>query len=118
MPKPPMNDEITLYRPKLDALGKPIKDGRGNPLMEAVTSDARVQYRSQIVEGERGMRHASFLEVDLPPETVVLYGTELHWVDRFQQTVKGLIVSFDEQLNYSDTKVYFRTAYVGNRIEQ
>lgn len=104
--KPPMNQEVTLMSPT------DKKDNYGRPILVPSVSRARVQFSSRVVQGADGQHYETSLEVDLPPEILVKYGTEIHYQDAFGLT-KGKVISMNESTNLSGRKVYFRTVYIG-----
>lgn len=113
MPKPPMNDTITIFRPLLDGSGKPINDDYDRPRMKSFQSKARVTYTTKLNEKADEQEIDQVLNIDLPPETAASKGWRVEWVDRFGVTINDVITGVDEVLSFSGKKVYFRTIYVG-----
>lgn len=121
MPKPPMNDVVTVYTPT----GEENKYGK--PAFSVSTSAARVAYSSEVFQLSDGTKFASTvketdgtkftetIKVNLPPTTKIQYGSEIEWTDRFGGTVRGDVTVLEETLNYSGNKVYYRTAYIGKK---
>lgn len=108
-----MSDTVIVSNPKLDDEGNPIKDQYGRYIYEKMSSIARVQHTTKVIRDSQGQELHPKLEIVLPSETRVGYGSEIDWTDRFGQPVKGSVVSIDESLNYSGNQVYFRTVYIG-----
>jgi hypothetical protein len=115
MPKPPMNDTVTILKPILGDDGKPIKDDHGRFQFNPVNSKARVQHTTKVIGDSDGQQHQALLSVDFPPETEIGYGYDLQWNDRFNQIIKGTVLSIDETLNYTGNKVYFRSVNIGQK---
>lgn len=117
MPKPPMNDTISIYDPITggpEYFEQSLVDDYGRPKgREPRKSKARVQPEVKMITTSDGETFESHLAIDVPPETFVQRGQEIKWTDRFGQEVKGRIGEIDETLNFSGTKVYFRTVYTG-----
>lgn len=121
MPKPPMNDEVIVFTPT----GETNKYGL--PDFTQSISKARVAYSTEVFQLSDGTKFASTvketdgtkftetLQVDLPPETKIQYSSEIQWIDRFGEVVRGGVTVLDETLNYSGKKVYYRTAYIGKK---
>lgn len=112
--KPPMNDVITIFVPRLDPkTGKPLKDKYGREVgTVAERYRARVAYTTELIVGNNGEQVEAKLEVDVPHETYLKVGLAVEWINRFGETVTGQIETFEEVLNYSGKKVYFRSFYV------
>lgn len=115
MPKPPMNDTISIYDPitgGVEYFPQPLLDDYGRPkIREPRQSKARVQPEVKMITTTDGETFKSQLTIDVPPETFVQRGQDVRWTDRFGQEVKGRIGEIEEILNFSGTKVYFRTVY-------
>lgn len=111
--KPPMNQSITLKNPVLDSLGNPDKDSFGRPKLETSVTQARVQYSTKVIRGTDGQTYETSLEVDLPPEVKVGFGTETSYVDPFNNKIEGRVLAMSESTNLAGNKVYFRTVNVG-----
>lgn len=99
--KPPMKQEVTLSVPTGE------KDGYGRPILQPTNSKARVQFSTRLVRGADGQQYETSLEVDLPSNTSVQYGTEIEY-----KGTKGKVIAMNESTNLSGNKVYFRTVYV------
>ncbi|MGG4288370.1 hypothetical protein ABEW81_11290 [Priestia megaterium] len=109
MPKPPMNDNITVFEP-----GEKNKYGQPTGYTEK-PSKARVSYTTKTVEENDGTRFEPTLEVNLPPSTKIGYGFLIQWTDRFGSVVKDAVTGLEEQLSYNGKQVYYRTVYVGKK---
>jgi hypothetical protein len=113
MPKPPMKDDITVLQPILSNGGKPIKDDYGRPKFKDVPSKARIQHTTKIVRNSNGQEVQALLSIDLPQSVKVDYGYEIKWINRFDELVRGRVLSINETLNYTGNKVYFRSVNIG-----
>lgn len=121
MPAPPMKDKVTVYTPSGE------KDKYGKPAFSKEISKARVQYTSEVfqlsdgtkfastVKETDGTKFTSTLKVSLPSDTRIEYGSEIEWIGRFGEVIRGDVTVLEETLNYSGKKVYYRTAYVGKK---
>ncbi|OKL36995.1 hypothetical protein [Domibacillus mangrovi] len=117
MPKPPMNDTIYIYDAftgNSEHYDQSLVDDYGRPkFKDPRTSKARVQPELKVITTPDGENFESVLTIDIPPETFIQRGHDINWTDRFGQDIKGRISEVEETLNFSGTKVYFRTVYVG-----
>lgn len=101
-----MNQEVTVYSP----IGEEDKYGNAEPI--EMISKARVQFSSKTIQTTDGTTYQTILEVDLPTETIVTYGTELSYT--FQGvTTKGKVLALEDVLNLSGSRVDYRTVNVG-----
>jgi hypothetical protein len=106
--KPSMKQFVTVYVPRLGE-----KDEYGKPLKDPLTTKARVQYSTRTVKGTNGQTYETTLEVDLPSDVPVGYGTEIQYTDYVGKVTKGLVIAVNESTNLAGTKVFFRTVFVG-----
>ncbi|MCP3026606.1 hypothetical protein [Halobacillus sp. A5] len=118
MPKPPMNDTITLLVPTVDDEGQTIKDKHGRPITERKSTDARVQYTAKVTRNNEATANDSFLVIDLPPETEIEDDYTIEWTNRFGKVIKGPVEGIEEVLNYGGTIVYFRKVYMNKTPAQ
>jgi hypothetical protein len=105
--RPPMRQVVTIHQPTGE------KDEHSKPITVPQTSKARVQYTTRTVKGTNGQTYETSLEIDLPAETPIAFGTEIEYTDRFENVTKGQVVSMNEATKLSGTKVFFRTVFVG-----
>lgn len=113
MPKPPMNDTISIMTQQLDANGQPMKDGYGRPLKaQPVPSKARVKNEAKTNIASDSMTTDNILEIAVPNTTKVEEGQSIEWTDRFGDKITGQIDGITEVLNYSGKKVYYRKLVV------
>lgn len=105
--RPLMNQEITIYVP-----GGGPKDKFGRPTPGTITSEARVQFTSKTVESREGTVYQAVLEIDLPTETPVSYGTEISYTEN-NVTTKGKVLLLEDVKNLSGTRTDYRTVNVG-----
>jgi hypothetical protein len=106
--KPSMKQDVIVNVPRLGE-----KNEYGKPLTDPLRTKARVQYSTRTVKGTNGQTFESTLEVDLPADVPVWYGTEIEYTDYAGKVTKGLVVAMSESTNLSGTKVFFRTVFVG-----
>ena len=102
-----MNQEVTVYVP-----GTGPKDKYGKSTPGTITSKARVQFTSKTIENKDGTTYQAVLEIDLPTETPVSYGTEISYTTN-GVTTKGTVLLLDDILNLAGTQVDYRTVNVG-----
>jgi hypothetical protein len=106
--KPSMKQSVIVYVPRLGE-----KDEYGKPLKDPVAINARVQYSTRTVKGTNGQTLETTLEIDLPADVPVGYGTEIEYTDYAGRVTKGLVIAMNESTNLAGTKVFFRTVFVG-----
>ena len=102
-----MNQEVTVSVP--DA-GPKNKYGKATP--GTITSKARVQFTSKTIENKEGTVYQAVLEIDLPTETPVSYGTEISYTAN-GVTTEGAVLLLEDILNLAGTQVDYRTVNVG-----
>lgn len=116
MAKPPMNDTIQLHSVEMDpATGEPKLSRSGQATRTITESAARVKYTAERVYNSKGEEREATLELSLPPETRILAGDIVEWVDRFGITVKEPVISVKELLSYNGKVVYYRKAWAGDK---
>lgn len=109
MPKPPMNDTISIMTQQLDENGQPKKDGYGRPIpAKPVTSKARVKNEAKTNIASDSQTTDNILEIAVPNNTKVEEGQSIEWIDRFGEKIIGQVDGITEVLNYSGKKVYYR----------
>jgi hypothetical protein len=106
--KPSMKHSVVVRVPRLGE-----KNEYGKPLKDPVSTNARVLYSTRTVKGTNGQTFETSLEVDLPPDIPVGYGTEIEYTDYAGKVTKGMVIAMTESTNLAGTKVYFRTVFVG-----
>jgi hypothetical protein len=114
MPKPPMNDTLTILSPIFNN-GKPEIDSYGRPKLQEVSTKARVEYIPIQEISDDGAKSNPTLIIDVPPEAFVKTGFEVVWVSRQGDTIRKPIEGIQEVLNYGGTNVYFRKLYIGKK---
>ncbi len=110
--KPPMPHEITAHMPVLDEQGNPITDKYGKPTTKPKQSEARVQFKSQLVRTLDGREHQVNLEIDLPPNFNPGEGAEVEGKDAGGNPFKGTIKAKEDIISLMGTKVHYRTVFV------
>lgn len=111
--KPPMPDTVKLHVVQYGPDGTPLENRYGVQIRTMVESKARVKYTDAQVFTTTGDEAAAVLEIAFPPDTQIMAGDLVEWVDRFGVTVKEPILTTKEILNYSGKLVYFRKAWAG-----
>ncbi|MYL44590.1 hypothetical protein GLV94_02945 [Virgibacillus halodenitrificans] len=113
MPMPPMNDNIKVFVPMIDENGQPVTDKYGRPVFNSpIESKARVKYTSKADYSQTDQSRETVVEANIPPTTQVQEGYDIEWTDRFHNTVREKVEGVTEALNYSGSKVYYRTIYI------
>ncbi|HLR69427.1 MAG TPA: hypothetical protein VK105_20260 [Virgibacillus sp.] len=110
--KPPMPHEVTAHMPILDEQGNPITDKYGKPKTEEKKSEARVQFKSQLVRTADGREHQVNLEIDLPPSFNPGEGQEVEGKDAGGNPFKGTIKAKEDIISLMGSKVHYRTVFV------
>ncbi len=88
--RPFMRQEVTIYRPTGE------EDDYSKPITVPVISKAHVLFTTKTIKTADGTVYNTFLEVDLPPETIVTYGTELSYKDEESgEVTKGSVVAVE-----------------------
>lgn len=113
--KPPMPHKITAQVPVLDDNGKPVKDKYGNPETEEKRSQARVQFKSQLVQDSEGQQHKVNLEIDLPTDFNPGDGVEVTGQDAGGNRFNGTIKAKEDIINLTGSKVHYRTVFVDGK---
>lgn len=103
--KPFMRQDVTIYVPT----GKKDINGRWETI--PTLSKAHVIFTSKTIQSADGIVHQTFLEIDLPLETVVKYGTEISYTEN-GITSKGKIVAVEGIKNLSGSKTDYWTVNV------
>ena len=111
--KPPMRQQVTVKTPALDGQGNPVTDDYGKPQLDSQTTKARVQHSTKLVTDQQGQEFQTMLEVDLPPDVPITYGTEITYTDLMGQTSTGKVRTMEESTNLAGSKVFFRTVNIG-----
>lgn len=107
-----MRQRIVYHAVKTDEQGNPIEDKFGRPQTIKTESVARVQRRSRVVADSKGTERRISLEIDLPPDVNPNIGLELEFEEPGGEWGKGTIVTKDEAINLTGTRVYYRTVFV------
>lgn len=103
--KPIMDQEVTLYVPT----GK--KDINGRPETIKKISPARVQFTSKTIQNATGTVYQTFLEIDLPVESRVAYGTSISYTEDGIES-KGSVVAVEGIKNLSGSKTDYWTVNI------
>ena len=107
-----MRQRIVYHETLKDEQGRPIEDKYGRPQTVRWESLARVQRRSRVVTDARGTERRITLEIDLPPDINPEVGLELEFEEPGGEWGKGTIVTKDEAINLTGTRVFYRTVFV------
>jgi len=103
--KPIMDQEVTVFQPT----GK--KDKNGRPETLPIVSPARVQFTSKTIQNATGTVYQTFLEIDLPKETRVAYGTTISYTEDGVES-KGAVVAVEGIKNLSGSKTDYWTVNI------
>lgn len=104
--KPIMDQEVTIHMPT----GK--KDKNGRPETKPLVSPARVQFTSKTVQNVNGTVYQTFLEIDLPVESRVAYGTAISYTED-GITSEGSVVAVEGIKNLSGSQTDYWTVNIG-----
>src|SRR5699024_10239565 len=110
--KPPMPHEVTAHMPILDEHGNPITDKYGKPKTEEKKSEARVEFKSQLVRTADGREYQVNLEIDLPPSCNPGEGQVVEGKDAGGNAFKGTIKAKEDIISLMGSKVHYRTVFV------
>jgi hypothetical protein len=103
--KPIMDQEVTIYMPT----GK--KDKNGRPETLPIVSPARVQFTSKTIQNVSGTVYQTFLEIDLPVESRVAYGTSISYTEDGIES-KGTVVAVEGIKNLSGSRTDYWTVNI------
>lgn len=105
--KPPMRQTVTIYNPSDET------DRNDNPIMEEpFETIARVQRKNKSTYSPDGSSYETTLEIDIPPDVVVGYQTQIEFTDSMGITSKGPVRGLEESMNLAGNRVFFRTVQV------
>lgn len=103
--KPIMHQEVKIYVPTGE------KDKNGRPKTIEKVSPARVQFTSKTIQNANGTVYQTFLEIDLPVESRVTYGTSISYTEDGIES-KGSVVAVDGIKNLSGSKTDYWTVNI------
>lgn len=101
-----MDKEVTVYSPTGE------KDKYGKPVLKPITSKARVQFSTKTIMSKEGVAYQSVLDIDLPAETFVSFGTKISYTQQ-GVTTEGSVILLEDVLNLTGTHVDYRNVSVG-----
>ena len=102
-----MEQEVTINQPT----GK--KDKNGRPETKPVISKAHVLFTTKTIQTADGTVYNTFLEVDLPPDVKVEYGTSISYEDvETGNVTEGSIVAVEGIRSLSGHKTDYWTVNI------
>lgn len=101
-----MNQEVTVYSPTGE------KDKYGKDILKPIISKARVQFSTKTIMSKEGVAYQSILDIDLPTETLVSFGTKISYTQK-GVTTQGAVILLEDVLNLAGTLVDYRNVSVG-----
>ncbi len=110
--KPPMRQQVTARVPILDSEGNPSEDDYGRPETVEISSNARVQMKTQLILDAQGQQRDASIEIDLPAHFNPASGDKISYKTIAGYEGTGTIIAKEEVTNIAGSKLYYRTVYV------
>lgn len=107
--KPPMkNIAIVIFT---DMSGTPDRYGKYPTI--TIETPARVNISTKILKNSDGTERRASLEIDLPPDVNLEYGTKIKALDNFMVWHEAEIIDIDDATNFAGNRVFYRTVLCG-----